>query len=135
MTTICIAGGRDCELTEEGVEALLHVLTTRYFHEELRIIEGGASGIDAEVDKKLNNFFVLADSEDWEIERETFFADWKTYGKKAGYLRNDTMAQQADVGILFPGGRGTDLMCQCLQSHNKKVIDFRDKLSFVKKVK
>lgn len=32
-------------------------------------------------------------------------ADWTTYGKKAGYIRNEAMAEKADAVIVFWDGK------------------------------
>ena len=43
------------------------------------------------------------------IECLTFPADWKTYGRAAGPLRNARMIAEGkpDLVLAFPGGRGT----------------------------
>lgn len=48
------------------------------------------------------------------IEERPYPADWKKYGKRAGYLRNEEMLfkEKPDVVIAFPGGKGTENMVQ-----------------------
>lgn len=65
------------------------------------VIEGGARGADAL-------------GRQWAQTRglpvQTFPADWDNLGRKAGFLRNQAMAQQAHALVAFPGGRGTQHM-------------------------
>jgi predicted Rossmann-fold nucleotide-binding protein len=65
------------------------------------VIEGGATGADRM-------------ARDWAIENgipfETFNADWATYGKMAGRLRNRRMlfAHRDAIVVAFPGNSGTE---------------------------
>lgn len=66
------------------------------------IITGGAKGADA-----------LA--HEWALRRklmtEVYHADWDTYRKPAGIIRNKLMlAQEPNVVIAFNGGTGTENM-------------------------
>lgn len=67
------------------------------------IITGGAFGADT-----------LA--HEWALRRklktEVYMADWKTYGKSAGIIRNRKMITegQPNVVIAFPGTTGTENM-------------------------
>ncbi len=64
------------------------------------IIEGGALGADR---------FARRWAAEHAVECVTFEADWKSYGRAAGPLRNARMLHEAkpDVVIAFPGGKGT----------------------------
>lgn len=95
---LIIAGGRDYQFTDEDFSALDKL------HEGAGIIEvvsGCARGADT-------------CGEEWArrngIPVKKFPADWKKYGKRAGYIRNSEMAQYADGVALFPGGKGTEMM-------------------------
>lgn len=93
MKTV-IAGGRDYKLTDSDFEWLDTLGITE-------VVSGGARGADA-------------GGEQWARGRNVplvvFPADWKGYGKAAGYIRNKQMAEYADAVILFPGGNGTKSM-------------------------
>lgn len=58
------------------------------------------------------------------IPVRSFPADWNTYGKKAGYIRNEEMAQNADALIAFWDGKspGTKNMIELAQ---KKGLAYR----------
>lgn len=66
------------------------------------IITGGARGADTM-------------AHEWALRRklqtEVYHADWDTYGKAAGMIRNRLMLeQQPNVVIAFPGTTGTENM-------------------------
>ena len=54
-----------------------------------------------------------------------FRADWKTYGNKAGPIRNQRMIDEGkpDIVIGFPGGRGTADMLRRARAANIKVVE------------
>lgn len=61
------------------------------------------------------------------IPKAKFPADWKTHGKKAGYLRNSQMAEYADAAICFWDGesRGTAHMINLMDQIEKPCIIVR----------
>lgn len=61
---------------------------------------GGARGLDIMADE-------VARSLGWEVQ--AYFADWEREGKSAGFIRNQRMLDdfKPELGIVFPGGRGT----------------------------
>lgn len=113
MKTI-IAGGRDYFLEDNDLQKLDSLKDKISL-----VISGAATGADAcgEMWARENN-----------IPVKLFPADWKTYGKQAGYLRNKQMAQAADTLIVFKGGRGTQLMFDLAKDYKLKIWDFRPKL-------
>lgn len=60
------------------------------------IISGGARGVDREAE--------LAAYEAG-LQVEIFFADWKTHGKDAGFIRNHEIVKSADRIVAFWDGR------------------------------
>ena len=97
---IIVCGGRDYNDYHYGFKSLNEV------HAEwpiTHIIEGGAPGGD----RIGRNWAILRG-----IPYTTVKADWKRFGKSAGYRRNEVMARDhAPDGVLaLPGGKGTQHM-------------------------
>lgn len=67
---------------------------------DITIISGGAPGADDRaIDWAASNWTPV----------EVYKANWNTYGKAAGMIRNKQMLEEGkpDLVIAFPGGRGT----------------------------
>ena len=46
-------------------------------------------------------------------------AEWNRYGKSAGYKRNSKMLEfKPDVVVAFPGGKGTEMMCDLAENND-----------------
>ena len=89
------------------------------FHEQFPIhivIEGDAKGVDKIAGRwaRENN---IADLK--------FPADWKTYGKSAGYMRNSEMLYKGrpNIIIAFPGGKGTEMMKRLADEKGIEVVE------------
>lgn len=111
---VLICGGRDYQ----NKQYLFETLDALYAFEDCKwstIIQGGAQGADtlAVLWARANN-----------IPVQTFFAEWKKYGKMAGYLRNKRMLFEGrpDLIIAFPGGRGTANMIAQAQEARARVL-------------
>lgn len=87
---------------------------------EVIVISGGASGADTLGEK-------YAKERNLRIER--YNADWKKYGKSAGYRRNKQMAEVGNALIAFRSGyaenKGTDNMINVARSEKLlvRVVD------------
>lgn len=97
---ILVCGGRNYNDKKRVFDYLDYLSSIS--NEKLIIIQGGAPGAD-----KL--------AKEWAISRQKQFkefpADWNTYGKRAGYIRNQQMADDnPDIVVAFPGGVGTQSM-------------------------
>ena len=110
---ILVCGGRDF-----SDAAFISYVMLRTFNTGDTLIEGGAKGADLLAKRwaRLNN-----------IEIKTFEADWDTYGKKAGFIRNTKMLEEGkpDLVVAFPGGRGTDMMVGLAKNAGVEVLDLR----------
>lgn len=109
---IVVAGCRnftDYEKVKKRLEIELEVLGSR-----LVIVSGGAAGADSLGER-------FAKEHNLEIER--FPADWKKYGKAAGPIRNEQMAQVADMVIAFWDGKskGTENMLRMANKYGVKM--------------
>lgn len=111
MLRVIIAGGRDFNNYE-----LLKKTTNEFlsnFDEEPCIVCGRARGADT-----LGEKF----AREYGYKIRYFPADWNTYGKAAGFIRNTEMADNADALIAFWDGKssGTKHMIETAQ---RKHID------------
>lgn len=89
MKTI-IAGSRsitDYEIVKKAIETSGFTIST--------VVSGTANGVD-----KLGEQY----AKEKHIKIKKFPADWNTYGKRAGYLRNVQMAEYADACIIVWDG-------------------------------
>jgi len=108
MKTI-IAGSRDFESY-----AILYAVMQSVPWEITEVVSGCARGVDTM-------------GENWagdnRVPVKKFPAEWKTYGKCAGYLRNNEMANYADalVAIRFQGSKGTLHMLDLADQANLKI--------------
>jgi hypothetical protein len=78
------------------------------------MIEGGALGADriAQLWARRNK-----------IPGRTYFADWNTHGKSAGFIRNKQMLTEGkpDLVVAAPGGNGTANMCRLAEEDGVEV--------------
>lgn len=125
MVRIIIAGGRDFsdyELLKKSVHDIIYdlVYDGRCTCYTCEIVSGTARGADQLGER-------LAAEDGFSLKR--FPADWNTYGKRAGYLRNEQMAKYAvsdghyGVLVAFWDGvsRGTKHMIDLANKHGLEV--------------
>jgi hypothetical protein len=109
---VIVAGGRNFVPRQRHTEWLIQMLTSIRTTE---VVSGGCSGAD---------FFGESVAGIIGIPFKRFNAEWNKYGKSAGPIRNEEMAQYADACILFPGGRGTANMEKTARQQGIKVIKY-----------
>jgi len=109
-----IAGGRDYKPTQQANDWLVKTLQFENVDFELC---GGSTGAD-EFGKQV--------AQELHMHGKIYPAKWSKYGKKAGPLRNERMACDADICILFPGGRGTEDMKHRAIIHGLKIIEYKE---------
>jgi hypothetical protein len=81
------------------------------------IVSGCAKGVDS-LGEKLANIICVPVCK--------FPADWKTYGKAAGPIRNKQMAEYADAAIVIHNGsRGSLNMIENMKQLGKPVYEIR----------
>lgn len=97
MKRVLVTGGRYFNLADE-VHRILHPIHLKHGIAELG--EGWATGAD-----ELCRLWALAHG----IPVASYEANWKLLGNYAGMARNTQMlkAFQPDLGVAFPGSRGT----------------------------
>lgn len=110
---VIIAGGRNVT-DEKHLFYALHQCTFPI----TEVVSGGARGADYLGE----NHAICSD-----IDLTVFPADWGTYGKRAGVIRNIQMAEYADALIALWDGksRGTQHMIETMQKQNKPIFVYR----------
>ena len=80
------------------------------------IIHGAARGADSLAAEWAQSHNIW----DW-----PFPADWQKHGRKAGFLRNQQMLDEAspDLVVAFPGGVGTRMMIALARKAGVRVIE------------
>jgi SLOG family YspA-like protein len=79
------------------------------------IVSGGAKGAD-----KLGEQW----ADENKIPKTIFYPDWKKYGKKAGFLRNEDIIKNSDVVIAFWDGlsKGTGHSIKLAKKYKKPCL-------------
>ncbi len=121
ITRIIVARSRDFKYKEYLYEKVDKVIKDNRYT-RIEIVSGGAKGADA-----LGEQY----AKDKGYTLSIFNADWNTYGREAGFIRNYTMAQYASqakksVLIAFPIGesKGTRDMIQRAKKEGFDVFVF-----------
>lgn len=109
---ILVCGGRDYN----DQERCWSILDKAHSHYKFScLIEGGAKGAD---------YLAKTWAQSRQVPIQSFPADWKRFGKRAGPIRNQQMIDEGspDVVIAFPGGNGTQDMINRAKSNKIPVI-------------
>jgi hypothetical protein len=109
---VLVCGGRNYNNTQKIYE-ILDILyevsqqskngSINLSKNKIVLIQGGAKGAD-----RIASMW----AKDRNVEQEEYLADWDTYGKSAGFIRNSLMLKvgKPDMVIAFSGGVGTKMM-------------------------
>lgn len=110
---IIVAGTRDVT-NKQGVFDAMDMVNG-FYHGDIEIVSGLARGPDT---------FGKLWAEKNNKKCHEFPASWDKYGKRAGYLRNEQMAEFSDVLVAFWDGKskGTDHMINLAKKHGLKVV-------------
>ena len=105
---LLIAGGRDFSNYDLLARRCAAFIAENCGARELVVISGRASGADS-----LGERF----AREYSLECKYYPAQWKTYGRAAGPIRNKQMAEVADGAVVFwdSHSRGTRNMIGYLQ--------------------
>jgi hypothetical protein len=132
VTRILVCGGRNFGITKTERDYIFECLdnfclqngfVTEDHNKDavwlpvVTVIAGAAKGVDtAAVDWAVTNWCDFVE----------FPADWETYGKRAGYLRNVRMLEEGkpDYVIAFQGGKGTAMMIELARKKGVSVTEF-----------
>lgn len=109
---VLVCGGRTYN-NKDIVYKVLDLINSKYSISVC--IEGGAKGADQLASR-------------WATEKNIpiieINADWETYGKAAGHIRNKQMIVEGlpDLVVAFPGGKGTENMIKQSKASKIKTI-------------
>lgn len=114
MYRVIVAGSRSVCDERLIFRKLDKLLSNKLGKEDIQIVSGAARGVDQTGEK-------YAASRGLDCIR--FPADWEKYGKRAGYLRNEQMAENADALVAFWDGqsRGTKHMIEIAKTRGLAV--------------
>lgn len=114
---VLVCGSRDWTDSSRIFDALK---TIRFLNGPFTVIHGGAKGAD-----RIAGFCARKLG----LDVQEYPANWSTYGKKAGYLRNREMAEQNPVLVLAfqkNNSTGTQMMVDIAQERGIDVLVFPD---------
>ncbi len=121
MYKLIVAGARTVN-EYSGVTSAVDVVVSQLVAEgyEVEIVSGHALGVDQYGEKY---------AQDNDLDLVIMPANWKRYGKSAGYKRNKKMAEYADglVAIKHNNSKGTQHMIDLATGVNLKVWVFEFK--------
>ena len=111
---LIVAGGRDFDDYETLSSEILNIANRAYKDYGVSIVSGMARGADA---------LAVRFAEAFGVKLYEFHADWNTFGKSAGYIRNKEMAEFSDALIAFWDGesKGTTHMIKTMSDLGKFV--------------
>lgn len=119
---ILVCGGRsygDKERVYRILDTVVEAINSQGRARDIRLIHGAAKGADDLAAK-------------WATHRGydsiPYPADWDTYGKRAGYIRNKQMLDEGKphAVIAFPGGNGTRMMVGLAKRYGIPVKEYFD---------
>lgn len=122
MFNLIIAGSRTFKNYFEARGIIYSTLSTRK-PEEITIISGGAKGADY-----IGEMF----AKEFGTGLSIYNADWDTYGKKAGHIRNEEMAKVGDGLLLFWDGESKgsqDMMFKALAKNIPVFVVYFDPIT------
>lgn len=113
---VVVFGGRDFQ---DDVLANKTLDELHAIHRFSVVIDGMARGADTLGFKWAKSAGVLS---------ERYPADWKRYGRAAGPIRNEQMIREGkpDMGVMFPGGTGTEHMRKAMKQAGIPVYSVRN---------
>lgn len=113
---LIVAGGRDFDNYSRLSKVVTDLATSPdlYGSKSVSIVSGMARGADA-----LGHRFALENN----VTVHEFPADWNSFGKQAGFVRNEEMAHFSDALVAFWNGQsvGTKHMIEFMKKLNKPV--------------
>lgn len=120
IVKIVIAGSRTFDnylMLRQKMSWVEDQLTAREPFVEIEVFDGGAMGAD---------HYGRKWAEKCGYKVHEYPADWKQFGKSAGYIRNEEMANDCDMVVVFWDGesKGTKHMMELAKKYEKPLVVF-----------
>ena len=114
MKKIVVAGSRGFNNYETAKEFIITCLEKENLTEPISFLSGGCRGSDLLGDRY---------AKEYGYPVEVYPAEWNRYGRGAGPIRNERMAEEADIIICFWDGnsKGTGTLLEYARRYNKTV--------------
>lgn len=111
---IAVVGSRDY-FSKYLVERFVYLLPR-----EWTVVSGGSRGVDSWAEQTAQHHFRYVD---------VYYANWKKFGKSAGFIRNNEIVNNCDAVVAFWDGKskGTRHTIQLAKNLNKPCIIIRKK--------
>lgn len=93
---IAVVGSRNFNNKDFVINKLSAIILDLEYYDDILIISGGAYGVDSWAEE-----VALIHK----ISKIIFKPDWDKYGKRAGFLRNELIVNEADKVIAFWDGQ------------------------------
>jgi len=126
---VVISGGRDYTNYPEFVQKTDQVIREMNIpaNKKITIVEGGAKGADklAERYARERGYGLVVKPADWS---KGGTLKYPKYDKSAGPIRNREMAEMGDVGIAFPGGKGTSNFVRTMAREKGKPVYYASEI-------
>ena len=126
---IVISGGRDYTNYPEFAQKTDQVIREMNIpaNKKITIVEGGAKGADklGERYARERGYGLVVKPADWSKGGTLKYPE---YDKSAGPRRNEEMAQMGDVGIAFPGGKGTSNFVKTMARKEGKPVYYANQI-------
>ena len=108
---LIVAGCRDFK-NNEKIFTILTLMLEKVNKEDLEIVSGGCEGADT---------IAIDFAKSFNISYKIFEADWKTFGKAAGPIRNEKMAKYGTHLIAFWDGKSKGTKNMILNANKYKL--------------
>lgn len=120
LEKLAVVGSRDYAHLDRVEEVMYELFCSRTCNfMEFLVISGGARGVDNKAIEVANKFG---------CKSKVYPADWNTYGKSAGAIRNKEIVKNADFVVCFYDGqsKGTKITMDLCMKTGKPYIVIND---------
>jgi hypothetical protein len=110
---LAIVGSRGLHISKGDIRRYVKQLEDAFYIKVTKVVSGGARGIDhcAELYAK-----------QYRKKLEVYKPDWDKYGKRAGFIRNELIINNADYVLAFWNGESKGTLDSIRKAHKLKKL-------------